>query len=61
MQLEEDQLGSAATDGGGTGIDDTTLIDRVEPSSFVEAGDRLLVQISSSRITACLGDTWTST
>ena len=49
--MEDSQPGSAATGGGGIGADDTTLIERVEPSSFVVAGDRLLVDLSSSKIT----------
>ena len=42
------------------GTDDTTLIERMEPSSFVAAGDRLLVLLNSSRSTACPGDTRTT-
>ena len=61
MQMEEHQPGSAATGRGGMGTDDTTLIERVEPSSFVAAADRLLVHLNSSYSTACAGDTWTST
>ena len=56
VHMEETQPGSAATGGGRVGIDDTSLIERGESSSFVAAGDRLLVHFSSSRITACLGD-----
>ena len=33
---------------GGLGIDDTTVTERVEPSSFVAAGDRLPVHLNSS-------------
>ena len=40
---------------------DTTLIERVEPSSFAAAGDRLHVHLSNSKITACFGDTRTAT
>ena len=43
------------------GTDDTTLIGKVEPSSFVAVGDRLLVHLNSSYGTACLGDTRTAT
>ena len=43
------------------GTDDTTLIQRVEPSSFGAAGDRLPVHLSSLKIAACLGDARTST
>ena len=49
MQLEEHQLGSAATEWNNR-----------EPSSFFAAGDRLLVHLSSSQITACPEDTRTS-
>ena len=34
MQMEENQPGSATTDSGALDGDDTTLIERVEPSSF---------------------------
>ena len=37
------------------------MIERVEPSSFVAAGDPLSVHLSSSRITACPADTTTAT
>ena len=43
------------------GTDDTTLIGKVEPSSFVAVGDRLLVHLNSSYGTACPGDTRTAT
>ena len=43
------------------GTDDTTLIGKVEPSSFVAVGDRLLVHFNSSYGTACLVDTRTAT
>ena len=43
------------------GTDDTTLIDMVEPSSFVAVGDRLPVHLKSSYSTACPGDTRTNT
>ena len=33
---------------------------RPQPSSFAAAGDRLFVHLSSSKMTASLGDTWTS-
>ena len=42
-------------------MDDTTSIECVEPSSFVAAGDRLLVHKSSSKTTACLGNSQTAT
>ena len=57
MHVEENQLGSAATAGGGLGTDDTTVIEVVQPSLLVAAGDRLLVHLSSSKSTACPGDT----
>ena len=38
------------------GIDDTTLIEVVEPSSFVAAGDRFPVHLNSSYSTASIGD-----
>ena len=43
------------------GADDTTLIERVEPTSFGAAGGRLLVPLTSSKNTARPGNTWTST
>ena len=43
VHMEETQPGSAATGGGRVGTDDTSLIERVESSSFVSAEDRLLV------------------
>ena len=55
--MEENQRGSAASGGGGLGTDDTTLIEVVEPTSSVASGDRLLVHLSCSRISACPGDT----
>ena len=45
---------------GGTGIHDTALIGRVEPSSFVAAVGRLFVHLGSSKNTACPGDSWTA-
>ena len=59
MRMSENQLGSVATGSGGIGTHDTTLIERVELSSFVAGGDRLLVHLNSSYSsysTACLGD-----
>ena len=50
--MEEHQLGSAARASGGMGTEDTTMIERVEPTSFAAAGDRLLVHLSA----ACPGD-----
>ena len=61
MHMEENQPGSAATVSGGLGTDDTTLIVRVEPTSFVARGHRLLAHLSSSTITACPGDPKTAT
>ena len=61
MQMEENHPGCAATGSGGLSLDDTTLIERVEQSSLVAAGDRLLVHLSSSKNIACLGDALTST
>ena len=43
------------------GTDDTTLFEVVEPSSFVPAGDRLLVHLNSSYASGCPGDTRTAT
>ena len=57
MRMEENQLASAATGCGEMCIDDTTFIGTVEPSSFVAAGDRLLVHLLSPCCTACSGDT----
>ena len=57
MHIEEHQPGSATTGRGGMGTDDTTLIERVEPNSYVAASGRLLVHINSSYCTACPGDT----
>ena len=54
------QHGSAATGGGGLGADDTTLIQRVEPSLSDAVGGRLPSHLSSSTITACPGDTRTA-
>ena len=56
--MEEHQPESVATRRGTVGIDDTALMERVEPSSFGAEGDRLLVHVSSPKISACLGDTW---
>ena len=55
--MEEHQRESVGTGSGTVGIDDTTLIERVEPSSFGAEGDRLFVHVSSPKISACLGDT----
>ena len=41
--MEETQPWSAATGGGRVGTDETTLIERVEPSSSGATGDRLPV------------------
>ena len=46
--MEDDQPGCAATE-------------VVEPSTFVAAGDRLLVHLNSSYNTACRGDTRAAT
>ena len=46
--METTQPGCAAAGSEGMGTDDTTLTERVEPSSFVAAGDRLLVHLNSS-------------
>ena len=56
MHMEESQSESAATCSGGTGTDDTTFIEVVEPSSFAAAGDRLLLHLNISYSTACPGD-----
>ena len=56
MQVEEHQPESVATGSGTVGIDDTALIERVEPSSFGAEGDRMLVHVSSPKISACPGD-----
>ena len=61
MRMEETQTGFAATGSGGLGIDGTTFIEVVEPSSFVAVGDRLLVHLNSSHSVACFGDTQTYT
>ena len=61
MQMEENQPGSAATGGGRVGTDDTTLIERVEPSSYIAASYRLPARLNRSYSTACLGDTHTAT
>ena len=45
MQMEEHQPESVAD--GRVGTDDTTLIERVKPSSFVAAGDLLPVHLNS--------------
>ena len=55
--MDGSQLGSDATGCRRVNTDDTTLTERVEPSSFGAAGDRLLVHLSISKITACPGDT----
>ena len=52
--MEGTQSGSAATGCGVVGTDDTTLVDVVEASSFVAAGERLRVHFTSSYNTACL-------
>ena len=54
--MEENQPGSAVT--GRMGTDDTTSIERVEPSSFVPGSP---VHLNSSYCSACPGDTWTPT
>ena len=59
--MKEHQSGSAATGSGVMVTDDVLLIERVESSSFVAACDRLLVHLGISKITACLGDSRTST
>ena len=56
MQMEEAQLGSAATSSGRAGTDDTTSLERVETSPFVAAGDRMPTHLNSSFSTACPGD-----
>ena len=61
VHTEENQLGSVATGSGSVGTEDTTLMERVEPSSLVAAGDRLPLHLSSSKIVQCLGDARTST
>ena len=43
------------------GAGETTLVERVETSSFVAASERLPVHLSSSTITACPGETRTTT
>ena len=53
MQMEEHQPQSAATSNGRVGTGDTTLIERVEPSSFGAADGRLFVHLSSSK-TYCM-------
>ena len=45
----------------GMGVDETTLIEIVEPSSFGASGGRLLVHLSNSQNTACPGQTRAST
>ena len=55
--MERNQHGSDATGSGGIGTQDTTLIERVEPSSVVAAGDRLPDYLNSSYSSACPGDT----
>ena len=59
--MEQNQHGSGATGSGGIGTQDTTLIERVEPSSVVAAGDRLPDYLNSSYSSACPGDTQTAT
>ena len=54
--MAENQAESAATGSRGLCTDDTSLIGRVEPSSFGAAGDRLPVELSSSTGTALPGD-----
>ena len=61
MQMEENQPGSAATCSGGMGTDETTLTERLEPNSFGAGGDRLLVHLSSSKVTARPGNTRAAT
>ena len=60
VHMEDHQPGSAATTLGEMGAGDTISIGRREPSSFVAAGDRLLVHLHSSYSTACPGDTPTT-
>ena len=55
--MGENQPESVATGSGRMGTDETTLSERVELSSFGAVGDRLSVQLSSSRFAACPGDT----
>ena len=50
MQMEENQLGFAGTVSGGLGTVDTTLIERVEPSSFVAAGGSLRVHLAVQKL-----------
>ena len=59
--MEEHPREPVATGNGGRGTDDTKMIQRVEPSSFITAGDRLLVHLNSSDSTACPGDTQATT
>ena len=59
--MEGYQPVSSAAGGGVLGTDDNILIEVVEPSSFVAAGDRLLVHLNSCYSTACPGDTRTET
>ena len=54
--MVETQPESAASGGGGLGIDDTTLSEGVDPSSSAAAGDRLLGHLHSSSSTARPGD-----
>ena len=56
MQMEDHQPACAATSGGRVGTSDT-LTERVEPRSFVAAGDRVLVHLSNATSTACPGGT----
>ena len=57
----KNQPESAATGTGGMGTDDTSLINGVEPNSFVAAGDRLHVHLHSSCNAACPGEIWATT
>ena len=61
MHMEGNQRGSADTGSAGLGTDGNTLTEVAEPNYFGAAGDRLLVHLSSSKITACPGDTRTTT
>ena len=54
--MEENPPGFAAIGSGGMDTVDSTLIERGEPSSCAEAGDRSLVHLNLSISTACSGD-----
>ena len=51
--MDETQPGSVIASGGGVGTDDTTLAERVDPSSFVAAGGRMLVHLNNSFSMVC--------